>query len=126
MQTEENALEIALALAASEPAHRAGVLSSLARLHLASLSTLLAKQSNVKAAYLALMLDKSTNEKPHLIVGIEADGDYENVLHEAGTVAADMAPEGEPVNFLRVTRGDRGVGQYLIEEVKSFYERDEG
>jgi len=91
----------------------------------ASLSTLLAKHSNVKAAYLALMLDKTENEKPHLIVGIEADGDYENVLREAGTVAADMAPEGEPIDFLRVTRGDIGVGQYMIEEVKPFYERVE-
>src|SRR6266511_361209 len=35
----------------------------------ASLSTLLAKHSNVKAAYLALMHDVSRDEKPHLIVG---------------------------------------------------------
>jgi len=89
----------------------------------ASLSTLLAKHSNVKAAYLALMLDKSANEKPHLIVGIEADGDYENVLREAGTVAADLVADGETVDFLRVTRGDKGVGEYLIEEVTPFYER---
>src|SRR4029077_11304866 len=46
----------------------------------ASLTTLLAKHSNVRAAYLALMHNTSRDEKPHLIVGIEADGDFENVI----------------------------------------------
>src|SRR5688500_17121310 len=35
----------------------------------ASLTTLLDKHPNVKAAYLALMHDQSANEAPHLIVG---------------------------------------------------------
>ncbi len=90
----------------------------------ASLSTLLAKHSNVKAAYLALMHDVSRDEKPHLIVGIEAESDFENVIREAGTVAADTAPNGEPVDLIRVVRGESGVGQYFLEEVKPFYERE--
>jgi hypothetical protein len=90
----------------------------------ASLTTLLARYSNVKAAYLALMHDRSRDEKPHLIVGIEADGDFENVIRDAGTVAADTAPDGEPVDLIRVVRGESGVGQYFLEEVKAFYERE--
>ncbi len=90
----------------------------------ASLTTLLAKHSNVKAAYLALMHDVSMDEKPHLIVGIEAEGDFENVIREAGTVAADTAPNGEPVDLIRLIRGEPGVGQYFLEEVKPFYERE--
>jgi hypothetical protein len=90
----------------------------------ASLTTLLAKYRNVKAAYLALMHDRSRDEKPHLIVGIEADGDFENVIRDVGTVAADTAPDGEPVDLIRVVRGESGVGQYFLEEVKPFYERD--
>ncbi len=89
-----------------------------------SLTTLLAKHSNVKAAYLALMHNPSVDEKPHLIVGIEAEGDFENVIREAGTVAADTAPNGEPVDLIRVVRGESGVGQYFLEEVKPFYERE--
>jgi len=88
------------------------------------LTTLLAKHSNVKAAYLALMHNPSVDEKPHLIVGIEAEGDFENVIREAGTVAADTAPNGEPVDLTRVVRGESGVAQYFLEEVKPFYERE--
>jgi len=90
----------------------------------ASLTTLLAKHSNVKAAYLALMHDVSVDDKPHLIVGIEAEGDFENVIREAGTVAADTAPKGEPVDLIRLIRGEPGLGQYFLEEVKPFYERE--
>jgi hypothetical protein len=90
----------------------------------ASLTTLLAKHSNVKAAYLALMHDRSRDETPHLIVGIEVEGDFENVVREAGTVAADTAPAGEPVDLIRVVRGQSGMAKYFLEEVKPFYERD--
>jgi hypothetical protein len=89
----------------------------------ASLTTLLARHSNVKAAYLALMHDRSRDDKPHLIVGIEAEGDFENVIRDAGIVAADTAPDGEPVDLIRVIRGESGVGRYFLEEVKPFYER---
>jgi SseB protein C-terminal domain/SseB protein N-terminal domain len=90
----------------------------------ASLATLLARHSNVKAAYLALMFDSTVDEKPHLIVGIEGEGDFENVLREVGSVAGDLAPEGEPVDLIRVVRGEAGVGKYFIEAVKPFYKRD--
>ena len=90
----------------------------------ASLTTLLAKHNNVKAAYLALMHNPSEDEKPHLIVGIEAEGDFENVIREAGAVAADTAPQGEPVDLIRVVRGQSGMAQYFLEEVKPFYERE--
>jgi hypothetical protein len=90
----------------------------------ASLSTLLAKHSNVKAAYLALMHDQSMDEKPHLLIGIEADGDFETVIREAGTVAGDTAPKGEPIDLIRVVRGESGAGKYFIEQVKPFYKRD--
>jgi type III secretion system (T3SS) SseB-like protein len=89
-----------------------------------SLATLLAKHINVKAAYLALIHDRSANEEPHLIVGIEAEGDIENVIREAGTVAGDTAPDGEPVDLVRVIRGKPGMAEYFIKEVKPFYERD--
>ena len=90
----------------------------------ASLITLLGKHSNVRAAYLALMHDTSRDEKPHLIVGIDAEGDFENVIREAGTVASDTAPAGEPVDLMRIVRCESGIGQYFLEKVKPFYERE--
>lgn len=88
-----------------------------------SLTQLFAKHPNVKRGYVALMHDASLDEKPHLIVGIEASDDVERVIAEAGEVAADTAPEGEPVDLLRVQTGDSGVSRYLLEETKPFYER---
>jgi hypothetical protein len=91
-----------------------------------SLTQLLAKHSNVKRAYLALMHDASVDEKPHLIVGIEADGDIERVMREAGNVAGDTAPEGEPVDLYRVNENDSGLSQYFINQTKPFYEKKWG
>jgi hypothetical protein len=74
-----------------------------------SLTQLLAKHRNVKRAFLALMHDPSVDQKPHLIIGIEVDGDFERVMREAGNVAGDTAPDGEPVDLYRVTEGGRAL-----------------
>ena len=88
-----------------------------------SLCQLLAKHSHVKKAYLALMHDASVDEKPHLIIGIEASGDIEKVIREAGVVAADSAPDGEAVDLYRVNADDSGLSQYFIHDTTPFYER---
>jgi hypothetical protein len=88
-----------------------------------SLTALLSKRPNVKAAYLALMHDPAVEERPHLVVGIEVDGEFEEVIREAGVVAGDRAPNGGPVDLVRIERGDLGLSQYFVQEVKPFYER---
>jgi hypothetical protein len=92
----------------------------------ASLTTLLANHPNVKAAYLAQMFDRTRDERPHLIIGIEADGEFESVVREAGTVASDTAPDKEPVDLIRVVRGKYGIEKYFLDTVKPFYEREPG
>jgi hypothetical protein len=91
-----------------------------------SLTTLLAKHPSVKAAYLCLMHDPSTQEKPVLVVGFEGDGGIERAMQEAGSVAVDTAPEGHPVDFVRVVRGDKGISAHFLTSVKPFYERSWG
>ena len=91
-----------------------------------SLTQLLAKHSNVKNAYLALMLDPSVDDKPHLIVGIEAEGGIEKVMREAGNVAGDTAPEGESVDLYRVSKNDSELSDYFINQTKPFYEKTWG
>ncbi|WP_268800401.1 enhanced serine sensitivity protein SseB [Pseudomonas huanghezhanensis] len=88
-----------------------------------SLTQLLAKHRNVKRAFLALMHDASADEKPHLIVGIEADGDIELVMREAGNVAGDTSPDGEPVDLYRVHEGESGLSDYFLKQTAPFYER---
>jgi hypothetical protein len=91
-----------------------------------ALTAFLAKRSNVKAAYLALMHDPSQDDKPRLLVGIDAEGDVEQIIREAGVVAAGTSPDGEPVDLVRIEGGDRGLSEYFIREVKPFYERSWG
>lgn len=88
-----------------------------------SLTRLLAKHSNVKKAYIALMQNTSIDESPHLIIGIEAEGDIEKVISEVGSVAADSAPEGEVVDLFRVNLNEPGLSQYFIESTQPFYVR---
>jgi hypothetical protein len=88
-----------------------------------SLTQLLARHSNVRRAFLALMFDASVDDQPHLIVGIEADGDIERVLREAGNVAADTVPNGEPVDLCRVSEHEAGLSRYFLTQTKPFYDR---
>jgi len=89
-----------------------------------ALVSLFSRRDNVKAAYLVLMHDPSHDHKPHLVVGVDADHDSTAIIHEAGTVAADTAPQGEPVDLYRIEESDRdGLSQYFIREVTPFYTR---
>lgn len=88
-----------------------------------SLSCLFSRRSNVKAAYLVLMHDPAHDEQPHLVVGLEADGDIEHLIREAGAVAGDTSPDGESVGLIQLRPGDGNVSDYLLREIKPFYER---
>ena len=91
-----------------------------------ALSALLAKHSAVKAAYLCLMHDPSSAEKPSLVVGFEGETDLTEAMKEAGSVAADTAPKGELVDFAVLKRGEQGISDYMFQSVKPFYERTWG
>jgi len=89
-----------------------------------ALTSLFSKRANVKAAYLVLMHDPSHDDKPHLVVGVDADREIESIIREAGTVAADTSPQGEPVDLYRIEESDQdGLSQYFIREVTPFYTR---
>jgi hypothetical protein len=88
-----------------------------------ALNQLLVKHSDVGKAYIALMHDKSIDDKPHLVVGIEALGDITEILQELGAVAADTAPSGEAVDLYQVDENDAGLSQYFLKECQPFYQR---
>jgi len=90
-----------------------------------SLTQLFAKHPHVKKAYLAMMLDASAGEKPHLIVGVDIEGEMDKVVRDAINVAADTS-EGEAVDFYRVKEGESGVSAYFINDTEPFYERKWG
>jgi len=88
-----------------------------------SLSRFFAKQPRVTAAYLGLMHDAENEEKPHLVIGIQCDGGYEEIVREAGVVASDTAPKGEVVDIVQVEASDSGISEYFRNSVKPFYTR---
>lgn len=91
-----------------------------------SLTQLFVKHKNVKKAYLCLMHDQSLDVKPHLVIGIQAEGDIEIIMRAAGNVAADTAPNGESVDLCHVLENEAGLSNYFITQTKPFYEQTWG
>src|SRR3954463_3106193 len=89
----------------------------------AAVRAVLARHPNVRAAYLALAHAPSMDAEPHLLIGIEADGDIEAVMQEAGTVAG--APRGEAGEFglMQVVAGGPGVSASVVRSRAPFYVR---
>lgn len=90
-----------------------------------ALSAFFANRAQVVGAYLALMHDPSRDEEPHLIVGIELDEGDDEVIREAGAVAADALEGKGPLDLLRIVRGDSGLAEYFFSQVQPFFSRKE-
>lgn len=88
-----------------------------------ALTTLLAQRATVRAAYLSLILAPAVDSRPHLLVGIEADGEAEQVLRDAAAVATATAPPGKVVDLTLVAAGEDELSDYLLHSVPAFYER---
>ena len=84
---------------------------------------LLSKHSEVRAAYLVSMQDKTQDAKPQLVVGIDADDNFEQLVREIGVVAGDTSPAGVPVDLMQVAAGEPGLSDYFINNVTPFYAR---
>ncbi|MDA5498056.1 enhanced serine sensitivity protein SseB [Yersinia aleksiciae] len=91
-----------------------------------ALIQLFSQRKPVRRAFLALMHDKSVDEKPNLLVGLEVDGTEEEIdllIQEAGNVASDYTPDDSPVDFCLVSEQERGVSHYLMTHTQAFYQR---
>lgn len=94
-----------------------------------ALIQLFSQRKPVRRAFLALMHDKSVDEKPNLLVGLEVDGTEEEIdqlIQEAGNIASDHAPDDSPVDFCLVSEKERGVSHYLMTHTQAFYQRKWG
>ena len=88
-----------------------------------SLTTLMAKRGDVKSAYLLQLHEPSNDPKPHLVVGIELEGNVQQLMLEIGVVAGDSIPPGKPLDLMRIIPGEKGLSEYFLKEVQPFYER---
>jgi len=80
-----------------------------------------AARANVQTAWLALMHAPSTNDRPHLLVGIEATGDFAEVAHGAGGIVTSTTTE--PVDVIQIERGRAGVTEHIVKSIEPFYRR---
>ncbi|OVZ75260.1 enhanced serine sensitivity protein SseB [Yersinia intermedia] len=91
-----------------------------------ALIKLFSQRKPVRRAFLALMHDKSVDEQPNLLIGLEVDASPEEIdqlIQEAGNVASDHALDDRPVDFCLVNEKERGVSHYLMTHTQAFYQR---
>jgi hypothetical protein len=86
-----------------------------------SLKRVLTGYPQVKRAYLVQMQDRSMNEKPQLIVGLEGQGDLEPAFKAANS-AILASPPKQPIGLFRIEENDQGLSSYLVEETTPFYQ----
>jgi hypothetical protein len=69
-----------------------------------SLTTLFKTLKTVKRAFLCSIKD-SADAPANLLIGIEAEGDIEEVIQATGSVATDTLPGDEPIDICQVVEG---------------------
>jgi hypothetical protein len=86
-----------------------------------ALSDYFASDPIVNRAYLAQIHYPDTEEKPHLLIGIDVQGDWERVFGDAGMIASNILDKGESIDFIRLD--DSGISQYLVNKTRPFYQK---
>lgn len=77
-----------------------------------SLTTLFKTIKPVKRAFICL-IKESEEAQPNLLIGIEADGDIEEIIQAAGSVATDTLPGDEPIDICQVKKGKKELATLL-------------
>lgn len=87
-----------------------------------SLTTLFKSIKTVKRAFICSIKEQA-NAQANLLIGIEAEGDIEEIIHAAGSVATDTLPGDEPVDICQVAEGEKGISHFMLAHITPFYER---
>lgn len=88
-----------------------------------SLSKLFQSHSKVKAAYLAHINFPDNDEKPHTIIGIDLESDWDKIVGEAGLVAKEVLTDKEVVDFTPISHNNSGISAYLLNDTTPFYKK---
>lgn len=115
---QQRVVEGETALVISTPAENPGQMVD-------SLTQLFAKHRQVRRAFL-VQITEPGEELPHWLIGIDADGDVENIIQAAGTVASDTAPDDRPIDICLVRDDEPGVSHVITRHTAPFYERKWG
>ena len=88
-----------------------------------ALGRLFRGNASVQQAYIAHFYDPSTGEPAHTLVAVEATGDWDRVVAEAGMVAAGIQVPDPPVDFVRLGGGGNDGFAGYFRGVQPFYKR---
>jgi len=86
------------------------------------LRSLFGRTPEVKQAYLAQIHIPASDEPAHLLVAVEADGDFAALAAECGMVIKETLDPEKFADLIRLQGS--GVENYLREQCQPFYEKD--
>lgn len=86
-----------------------------------SLQKLFAERPNVNKAYLGWIYNPESGDPPHYIFSIDADGDFQTTVNEAGFTAEQFLQPTEVVDFIKFGQGT--LDDYFEHSTEPFYKR---
>ncbi|MEZ2603937.1 enhanced serine sensitivity protein SseB [Kluyvera intermedia] len=87
-----------------------------------SLTTLFKTLKTVKRAFLC-SIKEHADDQPNLLIGIEVEGDIEDVIRAAGSVATDTLLGDEPIDICQIVEGEKGISHFMLAHITPFYEK---
>lgn len=86
------------------------------------LISLFSTLKTVKRAFICEVKEPSQKEG-NLLIGIEADGDIEQIIQAAGSAATEAMDDDEAVDICQVYADDSGISHFMIAHIPPFYQR---
>lgn len=89
-----------------------------------ALERFFATKPEVSRAWMAQFYNPADGQPPHILIGVELDGDVGTVMNEAGMVIRSIDVQEPAIDLIRVT-GQEGPGldEYFLQKADPFYQR---
>lgn len=87
-----------------------------------ALSRLFKKIKSVKSAYLAHFHNPETGDPPHTLIGLVAEGNWNEIVAQAGIVAESIQIPDPPIDFIKIEPNGSHT-DYFLSECKPFYKK---
>lgn len=90
--------------------------------YLAAATTVFARHHGVRAAYLGWIHYPQAGTPPHLIIGVEGEGDLKDAMYDASSASDAGGDPNSLVDFVAVTPDADGIAAWLYKNGRKFYE----
>ncbi len=89
----------------------------------AGVAAILEGQERVTAAYLGTVRFVDEKAPPHLVIGLDGQGDIDSVTAEVAKAVRALAGKGAVVDLVRIERGGGTISDFLVSHGLKFYGR---